>query len=325
MPGAITEVASRTRLEGRGLADMNAAIKTRLAATTGAIGVGVAGLTYGVIEAHRFIVRHVEVPVLAPGSSPLRILHMSDLHLLARQKAKRKFIRQLATLNPDLVINTGDNFCSADSLQPLLDDMSELLQRPGAFVFGSNDYLVPEFKNPLSYLLSGRSHQADKPVPELPHEELRQACTSAGWLDLNDKSATLEVTGRRLAFRGTDDAHHNRDHYEEVAGPPNGEADLNIGVTHAPYLKILDAMVSDGMDIVFAGHTHGGQVCLPFTGAIITNCDLDTDRVKGLSQHSCGGHTGWLHISAGLGCSPFAPYRTFCRPEATLLTLVPQP
>ena len=116
MPGAITEMASRTRLEGRGLADMNAAIKTRLAATTGAIGVGVAGLTYGVIEAHRFIVRHVEVPVLAPGSSPLRILHMSDLHLLARQKAKRKFIRQLATLNPDLVINTGDNFCSADSL-----------------------------------------------------------------------------------------------------------------------------------------------------------------------------------------------------------------
>lgn len=203
--------------------------------------------------------------------------------------------------------------------------MSGLLQRPGTFVFGSNDYLVPKFKNPFSYLLWGRSQQATEPVPELPHEELRQAFTSAGWLDLNDKSETLEVAGHRLTLRGTDDAHHDRDHYEEVAGPPDGEADLNIGVTHAPYLKILDAMVSDGMDIVFAGHTHGGQVCLPFTGAIITNCDLDTERAKGLSQHGRGGHTGWLHVSAGLGCSPFAPYRTFCRPEATLLTLVPQP
>ncbi|WP_172623658.1 metallophosphoesterase [Cutibacterium modestum] len=304
---------------------MRTAMKTGFTAVTGTIGLGVAGLTYGVIEARRFVVRHVEVPVLKPGTSPLRILHMSDLHLLARQKAKREFIRQLAALKPDLVINTGDNFCSADSLWPLLDDISGLLQRPGAFVLGSNDYLVPEFKNPFSYLLSGRSHQSDKPVLELPHQELRQAFTSAGWLDLNDKSGTLEVAGRRLAFRGTDDAHHDRDHYEKVAGPADNDADLNIGVTHAPYLKILDAMVSDGMDIVFAGHTHGGQVCLPFKGAIITNCDLDTDRVKGLSQHTCGERTGWLHVSAGLGCSPFAPYRTFCRPEATLLTLVPRP
>ena len=128
-------------------------MKTGFTAVASVIGVGVAGLAYGVIEAHRFVVRHVEVPVLKPGSSPLRILHMSDLHLLARQETKRRFIRQLDALNPDLVINTGDNFCSADSLQPLLDDMSGLLQRPGTFVFGSNDYLVPKFKNPFSYLL----------------------------------------------------------------------------------------------------------------------------------------------------------------------------
>ncbi|MDO4412377.1 metallophosphoesterase [Cutibacterium sp.] len=293
-----------------------------LKVAVGVGGVGVAGATYGVIEAHRFVIRHVEVPVLTPGSSSLRVLHISDFHMLARQKAKREFIRGLADLEPDLVIDTGDNFCSADSLQPLLDDMKGLLGCPGAFVFGSNDYLVPAFKNPLSYLLHGRSQGSERPAPELPHEELRQAFTDAGWLDLNDKAGEVEVAGHRLAFRGTDDAHHDRDHYEKVAGPADGDADLNIGVTHAPYLKILDAMVGDGMDIVFAGHTHGGQVCLPGKGAIITNCDLDTGRVKGLSQHSSDGRTGWLHVSAGVGCSPFAPYRTFCRPEVTLLTLV---
>ena len=318
--GGDMAAVSRTHLVRRGLADM----KTFMKAAVGVLGVGVAGLTSGVIEARRFTVRHVEVPVLKPGSSPLRVLHLSDFHMLAHQKAKREFIRGLADLEPDLVIDTGDNFCSADSLQPLLDDMAGLLERPGAFVFGSNDYLMPAFTNPFSYLLLGRSHASEGPVPELPHEELRQAFISAGWLDLNDKSGTLEVTGHRLVFRGTDDAHHDRDHYEEVAGPADDDADLNIGVTHAPYLKILDAMVSDGMDIVFAGHTHGGQVCLPVKGAIITNCDLDTDRVKGLSRHSSGGRTGWLHVSAGVGSSPFAPYRTFCQPEVTLLTLVPR-
>ncbi|WP_229771696.1 metallophosphoesterase [Cutibacterium porci] len=304
---------------------MRTTMKPALVAAASVIGIGASGLAYGAIEARRFVVRRVEVPILTPGSAPLRILHMSDVHLLVRQNAKRKFIRELAALEPDLVINSGDNFCSAEALQPLLDDMSGLLTRPGAFVFGSNDYLVPKFKNPLSYLVRGRSHLTDEAVPELPHEELRQAFTTAGWLDLNDNSGTLEVAGHRLAFRGTDDAHHNRDHYEKVAGPADSDADLNIGVTHAPYLKILDAMVSDDMDIVFAGHTHGGQVCLPFTGAIITNCDLDTDRVKGLSKHTCDGRTAWLHVSAGIGCSPFAPYRTFCRPEATLLTLMPRP
>ncbi|WCC79800.1 metallophosphoesterase [Cutibacterium equinum] len=299
-------------------------MKTWVKAAAGMVGLGLSGLTYGVVEAHRFVVRHLEVPVLKPGSSLLRVLHVSDFHALARQKDKRQFIRGLADLEPDLVIDTGDNFCSADSLQPLLDDMAGLLERPGAFVFGSNDYLAPSFTNPFTYLLRGRSRAPEKPVPELPHEQLRQAFTSAGWLDLNDKSGTLEVEGHRLAFRGTDDAHHHRDHYEKVAGPADGEASLNIGVTHAPYLKILDAMIGDGMDIVFAGHTHGGQVCLPVKGAIITNCDLDTDRVKGLSQHSSGGRTGWLHVSAGVGSSPYAPYRTFCRPEVTLLTLVPR-
>lgn len=287
-----------------------------------AAGLAGAGLGYGVIEAHRFVLRKVRVPVLTPGSAPIRVLHVSDFHLLARQSSKREFIRHLAGLEPDLVIDTGDNFCSAQTLQPLLDDMAGLLERPGVFVFGSNDYLVPGFRNPLCYLLRGPSERSEKDVPELPHEELRAALTDAGWLDLDDRHGALEVAGRRIDFRGTDDVHHHRDHYERVAGPVDSDADLTIGVTHAPYLRVLDAMTADGVDIVFAGHTHGGQVCLPIKGALITNCDLDTGRAKGLSHHSSAGRTAWLHVCAGLGTSPFAPYRTFCRPEACLVTLV---
>jgi predicted MPP superfamily phosphohydrolase len=63
-------------------------------------------------------------------------------------------------------------------------------------------------------------------------------------------------------------------------------------------------------------------LCLPFYGALVTNCDLDRTRAKGASQW--GAHTA-LHVSAGIGTSPFAPLRFCCRPEATLLTLVGAP
>ena len=84
--------------------------------------------------------------------------------------------------------------------------------------------------------------------------------------------------------------------------------------------KVLDAFTADGYPMILAGHTHGGQVCVPFYGALVTNCGIDRARVKGLNRH----HDAWLHVSAGLGTSPYAPVRFCCPPEATLLKLVPR-
>ncbi len=77
------------------------------------------------------------------------------------------------------------------------------------------------------------------------------------------------------------------------------------------------------------GHTHGGQLCLPFKGALVTNCDLEPARAKGLHRHPASSRPGdpgssWLHVSAGAGTSPYAQVRFCCRPEATLLTLAPR-
>lgn len=229
-------------------------------------------------------------------------------------------MRKLSALDPDLVANTGDNIAQADAIFPLMAAWTRLRFVPGVFVFGSNDYFAPEPKNPLKYVTQGRSHVTGKPR-ELPTGELRERMTKHGWLDLTHRRATIDVAGYRLAFRGTDDAHLGRDDYSLVEGPAERDADLNIEVTHAPYLRLLDAMTADGMDLIMAGHTHGGQVCEPGYGALVTNCDLDTDRVRGLSRHTAGGRTANLHVSAGLGTSPFAPYRFACRPKVTLLTL----
>ena len=84
---------------------------------------------------------------------------------------------------------------------------------------------------------------------------------------------------------------------------------------------MIDAYTADGVELLLAGHTHGGQVCLPGYGPLVTNCGIDRARARGLSRYGAGGNEAWLHVSAGLGTSPYAPIRFACRPEATLLTL----
>jgi predicted MPP superfamily phosphohydrolase len=293
-----------------------------------AAGLGTLAYSAGV-EVRNFVVRRVEVPMLPPDHRPLKVLHVSDLHLTPTQGVKRRWLSSLADLEPDLVVNTGDNLAHPDSVEPLLEGLGRLLDVPGVFVFGSNDYFAPKARNPLWYLFPDDGKRNTN-TPKLPWRELRAAFDARGWVDLTNTSARLEVGGTSFAFVGVDDPHLTYDDLDAVAGPAPADVDLRVGVAHAPYLRVLDQYARDGYDITFAGHTHGGQVCLPVKGAIVTNCDLDTGRAKGLHRHPAASRPGdpgssWLHVSAGAGTSPYAPVRLCCRPEATLLTLVPRP
>lgn len=286
------------------------------------LGAGAGCVAYGVlIEATDYRVRRHEVPLLPPGADPIRVLHLSDVHLLPGQRRKLDFLRGLGGLEPDLIVNTGDNIASARAVEPLVEALQRLSGIPGVFVFGSNDYRAPRLSNPLAYLW--RSTAQDAPSGrELPTDALRSALQGLGWVDLNQATTEVVVRGTRLALRGTGDFHEGRADYDEVAGPvPDGA--VGIGVTHAPYLALLDGMVGDGVRAVFAGHTHGGQVCVPGYGALTTNCDLPREHASGLFRHESGGRRGWVNVSAGVGMSPFAPYRFACPPEVSLLTLVP--
>lgn len=273
---------------------------------------------YALWEARQYHLRHVDVPILEPGSLPLRILHLSDLHMTPGQRDKQEWLRMLATLSPDLVVNTGDNLAHPDAVLPVLDSLGSLLDAPGVFVMGSNDYYAPRAKNPLRYFAADsdrRIHGAP-----LPWTDLRDGFLAAGWTDLDNARATLKVCGRAVELVGVDDAHLGLDRYAEVAGPVDPAADLGIGVTHAPYRRVLDAMAADGFRLAMAGHTHGGQLCVPGLGALVTNCDLPRRQAKGLHRR---GHQ-WLHVCAGIGTSPYTPVRFACPPEAVLVTLVPR-
>lgn len=277
------------------------------------------------IELRAFKLHRVQVPVLAPGTlaragkregEPFRILHVSDFHMLPDQKLKQKWVASLDALNPDLVINTGDNLGSDKAVPSVLNALGPLLNRPGAFVFGTNDYFAPRPVNPLKYLM-GKKRKPSR--VELPWRGMRAAFIEHGWQDATHARLEFVAGGVKVALSGVDDPHHELEDYSQIAGAPNADADIAIGLSHSPEPHVLDAFAEDGYDLVLSGHTHGGQVCLPGGKAIVTNCGIDRSRASGLSRWT---EKTWLHVSNGLGTSPYAPVRLFCRPSATLIEVV---
>ena len=262
----------------------------------------------------------IELEVKLGIASPLRILHISDLHFAPGQSTKRSFLKDLASLEPDLVVNTGDNLGHKDAINPTLDALAPLLDFPGVFVNGSNDYRSPSPRNPLKYF-GGPSKISTN--PNLDTDRFTTELKNSGWLDLNNSSGNLSLQNQELGFLGLDDPHENLDNLESLPGQTAeiAGAQLVIGVAHAPYLRVIEAFGSCGANMIFAGHTHGGQICLPGRRALVTNCDLPTKYAQGLSAWKSETKDTMLHVNGGIGCSIYAPVRLFCPPSATLLTV----
>ncbi|WP_080793092.1 metallophosphoesterase [Corynebacterium pacaense] len=291
-------------------------------ATGTLIAAGLGTLAWGVSELNKFQLKTLTLPLFEPGTlrgdEEFRILHISDLHMIPGQETKKAWVSALDSLEPDLVINTGDNLSDEKAVPDVLRALGPLLSRPGMFVFGTNDYWAPRLVNPVGYLL-GRKREVSH--IDLPWRSMRAAFIERGWQDANQNRLEFQVGRIRLAAAGVDDPHHDLDDYEEIAGPPNADADLSLALLHAPEPRVLERFEADGYQLSLSGHTHGGQICLPGSHAIVTNSGIDRGRVQGL--HRFG--RMWMHVSNGLGTSKFAPVRIFCRPSATLLRIAERP
>jgi len=293
---------------------------------------GAAAFAWGsLVERNRFTIRHEFVPVLEPGSRQLTVLHISDLHMAPWQTAKQEWVRALAVLEPDLIVNTGDNLGHPDAIDAVAYALEPFGGTPGVFVHGSNDYFGPAFKNPLAYFGGPSGHR--KEAVHLDTARLERVFEQQfGWSNLNNDVKAMTVAGSNLEFFGTNDAHRNWDKLaslpgliddmrEEESWHDVSSTAIPIGVTHAPYQRVLNSFVTNGAEVIFAGHTHGGQVRIPGLPALVTNCDIPREQAQGLSVWHHAQRGAYLNVSAGLGTSIYAPVRFSCPPEAVLVTL----
>ncbi|MEV8267048.1 metallophosphoesterase [Microbacterium sp. NPDC076911] len=293
----------------------------------GAVGAGAAVWGIG-IERYLFTVREHDVRILPVGASPIRVLHLSDAHMAPWQHHKQRWISRLAALKPDLIVNTGDNLGHSEGLYGIRTAFATLQGIPGVYVHGSNDHAAPSPRNPFKYFTGpSKVTVAEEPLDTGALDAY--FTDELGWLPLNNAAHTITVNDTVIDTFGISDAHRGWDRLDLLPDAlekmrATSDAKLTLGVTHAPYRAVLDEFTDLGADALFAGHTHGGQVRLPGYGALVANCDIPLGQARGLSTWSHGGRSVPLNVSAGLGHSIFAPVRFACRPEASLITLLPR-
>lgn len=366
-----------------------------IATVAGAIGAGVGALGFGATLYSLFEARTPRVTTTdinlsdshsATGTT-FTVAQIADLHAHAGSQWLATWVQSaLEEIRPDFVLNTGDNFSTSHGLQWLSRIFTDeaIRWRPGAFVFGSNDYYSAQMHFPGNYLLVhwlntlGASKLADAMEPtikmdkDLPFHALEALMENNGWVDLRNESAIIDVPMRRqasccatvptgqgrpqirVALVGVDDPHIDRDRMPAI---PDGwdKVDIKIGVTHAPYARVVDQMTRMGVDIIIAGHTHGGQIRIPGYGALVNNCDIPLQFSSGLHRWRVGTvaepvarkHTGardihqptvpakdmspaslpdddkpaetWLYVSQGLGTNVYTPIRIACRPTLDVI------
>lgn len=279
------------------------------------LGAGGAVALYAVfVERHRYALARYRLDVL-PGQASLDILHLSDLHMVRRDHRKRRFLSSLP--RPDVVAVTGDMLGEPEAVETVVAALRPLRGKLASFfVLGSNDLFAPRPLNYLRYFvphgrrrrrLGRRGRAAD----------LVRLLEAEGWTHLKNRRDDLPADGTRLEVVGLDDPHiHRGDLRAAARAAPDA---FGLAVVHAP--DPAPELVALGYDLVVAGHTHGGQVRLPLVGALVTNSPIPRSMARGLFRLG----PGFLHVSPGLGTSKYAPFRLFCRPEATLLELRPTP
>ncbi|HJR19598.1 MAG TPA: metallophosphoesterase [Actinomycetota bacterium] len=288
-----------------------------LKALLGIVAFGVACLLYAsLIERNWFALRKHRVPCLPAGARPIRILHISDLHFRRGQRMKHRFLARCAATAPDLVVCTGDFLDEESGIEAAVPAVAQI--KPSArafFVLGSHDYYSSSFGNPLKYFRGPSNRKPPKGHP-LPWRDLVAKLEDNGWELILNRSTSVTVDGLgTVDVVGLDDPHINR-HDLSVASE-RSDPGFRLAVVHSP--DAAPALAELGYDLIVCGHTHGGQVRMPIFGALVTNSKLPRSAARGVSRLN----GSWLHVSAGLGTSRYAPVRFACRPEACLLELTP--
>jgi uncharacterized protein len=277
------------------------------------LAAGAMCILWGVAVERRWyrLVRHRLDILPAAGSGPrsLTVLHLSDLHFVAGDRRKAAFLAGLP--QPDIAIVTGDFLAEPEGVETAVAAVAPVRGRLASwFVLGSNDYFVPQ---PLNYLKYFDRDRKPRSARRGRSGELVAQLEADGWEHLRNVRTDVELAGLPVELLGLDDAHINW--HDSRAIPRSSPERFGLAVMHSP--DSAPESAACGYELIVAGHTHGGQVCLPVVGALVTNSSLPRRLASGLIRMG----SSVMFLSPGLGTSKYAPFRFWCRPEATILEL----
>ena len=250
----------------------------------------------------------------ADTKKKLKILHLSDLHLIEPESEKIAFLQQITNEDDiDLIFLTGDIFQNETGFQ-YASKMLAKMPRLGAYaIFGNHDYYAYSMINKTIGRIykPWRAPKARRDVSG--HVE---ALEFAGWQVLRNEICQFEREG--FAIIGIDYFGIEPQFLQSMADSVP-ENHLLFGLFHVP--KKLRLLSDAGIDIAFGGHTHGGQIRIPGVGALITDSELKRNEASGIIRR---GRTVF-HISRGLGADPRSNIRLFCPPAATMIEVFYDP
>jgi predicted MPP superfamily phosphohydrolase len=236
--------------------------------------------------------KQLAIPRLSAAHEGLRIVHLSDLHMSGRI-AKAYFeevVAQVNVLEADLIAITGDIVERAPCIDWIPDTLGRLRASGGVY-----------------YVLGNHDKRVDR-------KQLTQALTSAGLVYLGSRWQQVGVRGVPLILAGNE-LPWFRPAADLGDCPPHTSDGLPLRVVLAHTPDQFAWAEARDVDLILAGHNHGGQVCLPLVGAILAP-SLHGVRYAGGAYHR--GNTV-LHVSHGTSC--LTPIRWNCPPEIAVLTL----
>ncbi len=272
------------------------------------------------IEPRRFRTVEVRMRVATDLERTLKILHISDLHLCKGDEPKLRFLGKLREIAVDMVFVTGDMIEDDSGIDLCVEALRGFRPRIGVFaVFGAHDRWFSGLWNVVLDLSVGGYHEG-RPND---FERLKRELEGAGVVCLVNESRRIPLSGPSAAgssqedemwIVGIDDMFIDLDDLDKaLAGVPRDS--FRILLTHA--VESPEELAARGFDAVFAGHSHGGQVRLPFFGPVMTRSSLRREHASGVFEAD-----GTLfHINNGIGAGKLTPFRFLCPPEATIIEL----
>jgi len=247
----------------------------------------------GVRNAANVELRHnlVHLPRLPPAFNGFSIVHLSDLHCDASERAMSRVAEMLGPVSYDICVITGDyRGLTYGPYEPSLRVLATLR---------------PAIRGPVYGVLG--NHDSTWMLPHLEEMQIRM---------LMNESIILEREGARIHLAGIDDAHFYRTDNLEKAAEHIPHDECSILLSHTP--EIYRQAAHAGFDFMLSGHTHGGQICLPGGIPLTLAAVLPRRLGAGLWRH----HQMLGYTSVGAGTA-LVPVRFNCPPEITVHRLVP--